>query len=214
MVNSMEVIEIIRRICGRLEKEKDYLTRLDQPIGDSDHGINMARGFQAVEKKLADLSEADIGEILKTTGMVLVSTVGGASGPLYGSAFLKAGMALAGKREMDLEDFLTCLGASVEAVKQRGKATAGEATMLDAMIPALQAMREKTDEGQPAAEVLSCGVRASWEGVEHTKGLVATKGRASYVGERGLGHEDPGAASFSVMLETIAESLAGAERSL
>ena len=204
MADSKKVLEIIRAIGLKMEAEKEYLTELDQPIGDSDHGINMARGFAAVEGKLPDLEGKDIGTILKTVGMTLVSTVGGASGPLYGSAYMKAGMALAGKEEMDMDDFLSMMDTVVQAVEQRGKATVEEATMLDAMVPSLKAMKDAAAEGKSAGEVLEAGARAAWAGAEHTKDLVATKGRASYVGERGLGHQDPGATSYSYMLEVIA----------
>ena len=204
MVDSSKVIEVIRAIGLSMEEHKEELTALDQPIGDSDHGINLARGFEAVEKKLPELAGKDIGTILKTVGMTLVSTVGGASGPLYGSAYMKAGMALAGKNEMDQKDFLEMMKAAADAVMQRGKAVAEEATMLDAMLPALIAMEEADAAGASAKEMLDAGVRAAWAGTEHTKDLIATKGRASYVGERGLGHQDPGATSFSYMLEVIA----------
>lgn len=204
MVDSSKVIEIIRAIGFSMEEHKEELTALDQPIGDSDHGINLARGFEAVEKKLPELEGKDIGTILKTVGMTLVSTVGGASGPLYGSAYMKAGMALAGKNEIDQKDFLEMMKAAADAVMQRGKAVAEEATMLDAILPALKAMEEADAAGASAEEMLDAGVRAAWAGTEHTKDLIATKGRASYVGERGLGHQDPGATSFSYMLEVIA----------
>ena len=204
MADSKKVLEIIRAIGLKMEAEKEYLTELDQPIGDSDHGINMARGFAAVEGKLPDLEGKDIGTILKTVGMTLVSTVGGASGPLYGSAYMKAGMALAGKEEMDMDDFLSMMDTAVQAVEQRGKATVEEATMLDAMVPSLKAMKDAATEGKSVREALEAGVRAAWAGAEHAKDLVATKGRASYVGERGLGHQDPGATSYSYMLEVIA----------
>ena len=207
MVNSEKVLEIILEIASCVDKHKDYLTELDQPIGDSDHGINLARGFEAVRQKADAMKGQDIGGILKTTGMALVSTVGGASGPLYGSAFMKAGMAMAGRREMGPDDFVTMLDAACEAVKQRGKAVEGEATMLDAMMPSLRAVRDALAENRVFSEALEDGVRASWAGAEHTKDLIATKGRASYVGERGLGHQDPGATSYSYMLETIARSL-------
>jgi dihydroxyacetone kinase-like protein len=148
MADSKKVLEIIRAIGLKMEAEKEYLTELDQPIGDSDHGINMARGFAAVEGKLPDLEGKDIGTILKTVGMTLVSTVGGASGPLYGSAYMKAGMALAGKEEMDMDDFLSMMDTAVQAVEQRGKATVEEATMLDAMVPSLKAMKDAAAEGK------------------------------------------------------------------
>ena len=207
MADSKKVIQILQEIAHKIEAEKDFLTKLDQPIGDSDHGINMARGFGEVEKKLPTLEGKDIGTILKTVGMTLVSTVGGASGPLYGSAFLKAGIACAGKEELDLSEFLSLLETATEAVKQRGKSTTEEKTMLDAMVPSLEAMHTKLEEGGDAKAVLSAGVDAAWKGVEHTKDLVATKGRASYVGERGIGHQDPGATSYSDMLEVIRDQI-------
>ena len=206
MADSRKVIEIIKAISRRIEAEKEYLTELDQPIGDSDQGINLARGFEAVEGKLEVLADKDIGTILKTVGMTLVSTVGGASGPLYGTAFMKAGMAAAGKAELDLKDFLEIMDAAVDGVAMRGKAKTEEATMLDAMVPSLEAMKEAEQAGKPASEVLEAGVKAARAGAEHTKELVATKGRASYVGERGLGHQDPGATSYCCMLEEIAKN--------
>lgn len=207
MADSKKVIEILKAICLRMEEQKEYLTELDQPIGDSDHGINLARGFRAVEGKLPTLEGQDIGAILKSTGMVLVSTVGGASGPLYGSAYMKAGMAMAGKTEMKTEDFLVMLKAAIEAVEQRGKATVEEATMLDAMVPSWKAMETAAAAGLDGKDVLDAGVKAAWAGAEHTKDLIATKGRASYVGERGLGHQDPGATSYSYMLQVVADMI-------
>lgn len=207
MADNKMVLLVLKKIGEKIEAEKEYLTELDQPIGDSDHGINLARGFQEVENKLPSMEDKDIGTILKTAGMALVSKVGGASGPLYGSAFMKMGMALNGKTEMDMNDFLVAVEAAVEAVKQRGKATVEEATMLDAMVPALDAMKQAAANGMDSHGVLEAGCKASWAGAEHTKDLVATKGRASYVGERGLGHQDPGATSFSFMLETVKDTL-------
>ena len=204
MADSEKILEIIRQMAQVIEEHKDELTQLDQPIGDSDHGINMARGFQAVEQKLPGLEGKDIGTILKTVGMTLVSTVGGASGPLYGTAFMKAGMEAAGKTQLDLDGFLKLMDAAAAGVSQRGKAVEGEATMLDAMVPSLKTMKDAAAEGKSVREALEAGVRAAWAGAEHTKDLVATKGRASYVGERGLGHQDPGATSYSYMLEVIA----------
>lgn len=207
MTDNKKTIFILQKIGEKIEEQKDYLTELDQPIGDSDHGINLARGFKAVSEKLATVQDKDIGTILKIAGMALVSTVGGASGPLYGSAYMKMGMALNGKTEIGMDDFLKGMDTAVEAVMQRGKAVAEEATMLDAMLPAVAAMKEAAAQGADAKAVLEAGCRASWAGAEHTKDLVATKGRASYVGERGLGHQDPGAISFSFMLETVKDCL-------
>ena len=207
MADTKKVLEILRAMGRTIADEKDYLTRLDQPIGDSDHGINLDRGFRAVELILPGMEGKDVGSILKDVGMTLVSTVGGASGPLYGSAFMKAGAAAAGKTEVDAEGFLAMLDAAVEAVKKRGRAQVEEATMLDAMCPSLEAMKEARARGEGTGPMLEAGVKAAWAGAEHTKDLVATKGRASYVGERGLGHQDPGATSYAYLLETIAHCI-------
>ena len=207
MADSKKVIDIIGAVASKIEEKKDELTALDQPIGDSDHGINMARGFCAVQEKLPELEGKDIGTILKSVGMTLISKVGGASGPLYGSAFMKSGTAMAGKQELTSGDFIACLDTSVHAVEQLGHACAGEATMLDAMIPALAAMKQAESSGRSAAEILCAGSAAAEAGAESTKDMIATKGRASYVGERGLGHRDPGASSFALMMETIADAL-------
>lgn len=206
-MDSNKVLETIKAIGDKIDAEKDYLTELDNIIGDGDHGINMARGFQMVESKLPSLEGKDIGTILKTVGMTLVSTVGGSSGPLYGTAFMKAGMATAGKMDMDLNDFLSCLDVAIEGVKMRGKSTQGEKTMLDAMIPALDAMRTATENSSDSKTVLAAGIEAAKAGVEYTKTIIATKGRASYIGERSLGHQDPGATSFTDILETIGSAL-------
>lgn len=204
MISNTEVIDIINKIGDKIIEEKDFLTELDRPIGDNDHGINMAKGFTEVKKKLESMADADLGTIFKNTGMTLVSTVGGSSGPLYGTAFMKMGMALNGKKEMSLQEFLAALQMGVEGVGQRGRSTTEEKTMLDAMVPALNAMKEASEAGQDAKSALEAGVKAAEAGVEHTKDLIATKGRASYVGERGIGHQDPGATSFTFMLQTAA----------
>lgn len=207
MVNQQKVIEILRNIGETIEKEKLFLTELDNVIGDGDHGINLSRGFQEVEKKLDTLSDKDIGTILKTVGMTLVSTVGGASGPLYGTAFMKAGQLMAEKDAVDINDFVEILRVSIEGVKMRGKSTTGEKTMLDAMVPALAAMEGALKAAKDSKEILLEGVEAAEDGVAYTKTIIATKGRASYLGERSIGHQDPGATSFTLMLSVIAKSL-------
>lgn len=206
-MDSRQVAAVITAVGAKIEAEKDFLTELDNVIGDGDHGINMARGFQKVEEKLPTVAGKDIGTVLKTVGMTLVSTVGGASGPLYGTAFMKAGMEVAGKDSMDLKDFLKCIDAAIGGVKLRGKGDKGEKTMLDAMIPAYDAMAAAMEGGAPAKDVLAAGVAAAKEGVEYTKTIIATKGRASYVGERSIGHQDPGATSFTDILEVIYEQI-------
>lgn len=207
MTDSKKVIEILLRIARKMEEQKDFLTELDNVIGDGDHGINMARGFAEVQRKMDTLSDQDIGAILKSVGMTLVSTVGGASGPLYGTAFLKAGMTIGAKNEIEMSDFLAALNAAIEGIKTRGRSTIGEKTMLDAMIPAYEVMLLAADSGElDCRKVLDAGVEAAEAGVEHTKTLVATKGRASYLGERSIGHQDPGATSFTAMLKVIADA--------
>lgn len=196
---------IIEGMAKKIEAEKDYLTQLDNEIGDGDHGINLARGFEAVEKKLPSLAGGDIGALLKDVGMQLVSTVGGASGPLYGTAFMKAGMACKGLTELDGPAFIKAMEAAVDGIKMRGKATEGEKTMLDALCPALKVMQDEVAAGKSLKEALQDAAAAAEKGVEYTKTIIATKGRASYLGERSLGHQDPGATSSLYLLQVLAE---------
>ena len=200
-MNTEKLIAVMHRIAEKIESEKDFLTELDNVIGDGDHGINLARGFGEVEKKLDALAEKEPAEVFKSVGMTLVSTVGGASGPLYGTGFMKLGMLLKGKPEIGMADFLEAFQAAIEGIQARGKSVKGEKTMLDAMIPAKEAMESVWSETQDASKACESGIKAAWEGVEYTKTIAATKGRASYLGERSLGHQDPGATSFTMMLE-------------
>lgn len=202
-----KLIAVVHKIAAKIEAEKDFLTELDNVIGDGDHGINLARGFGEVEKKLDALSEKEPAEILKSVGMTLVSTVGGASGPLYGTGFMKMGMVLKGKEDVSVGDFLEAFQAAIEGIQMRGKSTKGEKTMLDAMIPAKEAIEKAWNEEQDAKAAFAAGVAAAKEGVEFTKTIAATKGRASYLGERSIGHQDPGATSFTMMLEIVGDEL-------
>lgn len=203
-MNTEKLIAVIHKTAAKIEAEKAFLTELDNVIGDGDHGINLARGFGEVEKKLDALADKEPGDVLKTVGMTLVSTVGGASGPLYGTGFMKLGAALKGKAEIDVPGFLAGLQLAIEGIMQRGRSTKGEKTMLDAMIPAKEAMEAKWNETQDAKAAFAAGVASAWEGVEFTKTIAATKGRASYLGERSIGHQDPGATSFTMVLEIVA----------
>ena len=198
MISTQQLLEMIKEMSAIIQQNKDFLTELDMPIGDSDHGINLARGFQQVEAKIPTFEGKDAGFILKNVGMTLVSTVGGASGPLYGTAFMKAGAKVAGKMELGKDDLIDMLHEAVEGIKMRGKSTTGEQTMLDAMVPALEALKATGD--------LKAALAAAEEGVEKTKGMIATKGRASYLGERSLGHQDPGATSFTLLFSVIAKN--------
>ena len=205
MASKEQVIEILHKVAAAIEEQAQFLTDLDNAIGDGDHGINLARGFKKVLEDLPLVADKDIGAILKKVGMTLVFTVGGASGPLFGTAFMKAGDAVKEKQEADAADFIAILEAGIGGVQLRGKAEKGEKTMLDAMLPALEAM--KAAGTADAKAMFDAGVKAAREGVEYTKTIIATKGRASYLGERSIGHQDPGATSFTVMLETIAASV-------
>ena len=207
MADQKKVVEILLGMAKVMEENKEFLTDLDNVIGDGDHGINMARGFAEVEKQAENLEEKDIGNILKTVGMTLVSKVGGSSGPLYGTAFMKAGMTVGAKNEIDMADFLEGLEAGIEGIKARGRSTTGEKTMLDAMVPALEAMKQQQAAGADGKQVLEAGVQAAEAGVEATKPMVATKGRASYLGERSIGHQDTGATSFTLLLKEIAKAV-------
>ena len=203
-MNTEKLIGTIHKIAAKIEQEKAFLTELDNVIGDGDHGINLARGFGEVDKKLDALADKEPGDVLKTVGMTLVSTVGGASGPLYGTGFMKLGAALKGKADITVPDFLAGFQLAIEGVMQRGRSTRGEKTMLDSMIPAKEAMEAKWNETQDAKAAFAAGVAAAWEGVEYTKTIAATKGRASYIGERSIGHQDPGATSITMVLEIAA----------
>jgi dihydroxyacetone kinase-like protein len=204
MADVKKVIEIIEKMAADIEENKLFLTELDNVIGDGDHGINMARGFGEVMKIKDTFEGKDIGAILKATGMKLVSTVGGASGPLYGTAFMKAGAAMNGKTEMNMDDMIECLKVAIEGIQKRGKAVKGEKTMLDAMIPAYDAMKESYEADQDVKKAFDAAIAAAEEGIEYTKTIIATKGRASYLGERSIGHQDPGATSFTYLLKDIA----------
>lgn len=203
MVDNKKIIEVLFNISKKINENKDYLTELDNEIGDGDHGINLARGFSEVEKKLPSLQDKDIGTILKTVGMTLVSTVGGASGPLYGTAFMYAGKEMADRTQINLDDFKVILKTAIDGIMMRGKAVKGEKTMLDAMIPAYEVIVNETD----VDIALNKAIEAAKQGIEYTKTIIATKGRASYLGERSIGHQDPGATSFTYLLEAITESL-------
>jgi phosphoenolpyruvate---glycerone phosphotransferase subunit DhaL len=194
------ILAWLRRSAEELHAQREYLTELDAAIGDGDHGINMDRGFTAVLDKLPSVTDADVGTILKTVGTTLVSTVGGASGPLYGTAFLRAGTALAGKQELQSSDVVTGLEAALEGIKARGHAQIGEKTMVDALSPAVDAFKTATEADQSLQEALYAAGNAAEEGMKATIPLVATKGRASYLGERSAGHQDPGATSVTLLL--------------
>ena len=206
-MNKEKIIMVIDQMAVAMEKQKEFLTELDNVIGDGDHGINMARGFSEVIKKRDSLAKMDAGDMIKNLGMILVSTVGGASGPLYGTAFMKAGMFLKGKEEVTFPDFLEAFACAIDGVMARGKAAEGEKTMLDAMLPAKRAMEQEWMLSGDGKKSMEAGLTAAREGIEYTKTIIATKGRAAYLGERSIGHQDPGATSFVFLLEAIASQM-------
>ena len=201
-----EVLEWVKAVAQVIAENKTYLTDLDAAIGDADHGVNMNRGFQAVLNKMPEMEGKDIGTIFKTIAMTLLSTVGGAGGPLYGTFFLQAGMNSAGKTELSLEDWLTVLDAATKGVIARGKAEPGDKTMVDALLPAVEALRKSVGDHQTLGEALKASAEAAEQGMKATTPMVARKGRASYLGERSAGHQDPGATSSYLILNAAAET--------
>ena len=205
-----DVVAWVRAFAAEVESNKEYLTELDAAIGDADHGINMNRGMSAVVGKLDEAaSDQDIGALLKTVGMTLVSTVGGAAGPLYGTLFLQMGTDAAGKSELGPDDWAAALEAGIKGVEARGKAEPGDKTMLDALLPGLDGLRSSLDGGASFEDALTASAEAAGQGMRDTIPLVAKKGRASYLGERSAGHQDPGATSSHMLLETAAATWGG-----
>jgi dihydroxyacetone kinase-like protein len=199
------VILAIEALADIIIANKEKLTEIDAAIGDADHGINMARGFEAVRTKLATAKPDDIGAVLKMVGMTLISTVGGASGPLYGTAFMRAAAVVQGQHELNSDKAGQMLAAAIGGIKERGKAVRGEKTMLDALEPAYEAFQGGVIAGKSLAECMELATAAAQGGLEYTKTIIATKGRASYLGERSLGHQDAGATSSYLMLSALTE---------
>ena len=200
----------IRAFAATAAANKVYLTELDSAIGDADHGINMNRGMQAVLGKIDGIGETDdIGALLKTVGMTLVSTVGGAGGPLYGTLFLQMGTSAAGKSELSPDDWAAALAAGVTGVQSRGKAELGDKTMIDALAPAVAALQAALADGSTFDDALRRSAEAAEGGMKATIPLVARKGRASYLGERSAGHQDPGATSSWLLVSGAAEAFSG-----
>lgn len=208
-VNRDDFLEWINACAVVLKDNRDYLTELDAAIGDADHGANMDRGFKAVMLKMPEMIDKDIGTISKTVGMTLISTVGGAGGPLYGTLFLQLGMKSAGKMELSLEDWAIALRAALDGVVMRGKAELNDKTMVDAITPAVEALDHAVGNNTPMGQALEESATAAKQGMVATIPLVARKGRASYLGERSAGHQDPGATSSYLILQAAADTWAG-----
>jgi phosphoenolpyruvate---glycerone phosphotransferase subunit DhaL len=201
-------LKVLEAICDRVEREKDHLCEVDAALGDGDHGISMSKSFSAVRTKLREVEGSDLSGVLSAVGMTLVSEVGGAMGPLFGTAFMRAGKAVAGKQSVSAADLAQMLAAAEAGIVQRGKAQPGDKTMLDAVHPAALAAQKAASEGADLLEALQAAAAAAAQGVEDTKAMVAKVGRASRLGERSVGHQDAGATSVSIILQQAFETLA------
>ena len=191
--------------CGEVfTQQRDFLTRLDTEIGDSDHGLNMNRGFNKVVEKLPSVADKDIGFILKNTGMTLLSSVGGASGPLFGTFFIRAAQSTNAKQSLDLAELHQMMQEGVEGVVMRGKAEPGDKTMCDVWWPVVESLGQSAQQQLSVAEALQRASERAEQAVESTITMQARKGRASYLGERSIGHQDPGATSVMLMMKTLA----------
>jgi dihydroxyacetone kinase-like protein len=203
-----QVLAWIQRIAELMRQNRDYLTQLDAAIGDADHGANMDRGFQVAVQKLGNEPPNDIGAIFRTVGMALLSSVGGAAGPLYGTFFLELGKQLAGRTTVSAQEWATALRTAVATVAARGQAQVGDKTMIDALAPAVEELERALAEGASLAVAMQRAAAAAAEGMRATIPLQARRGRASYLGERSVGHQDPGATSSALLLTAAAEILA------
>jgi dihydroxyacetone kinase-like protein len=205
-VGKEEVLKWLEALQQVYAVNRQWLTELDSAIGDADHGINMDRGFTAVKAELAAHVPSDIRSIFQNVATALIRHVGGAAGPLYGTFFLRAAVACAGKTEIEAADVLVLFQAGIEGVQQRGKAAAGDKTMIDALLPALDAMRKAIEDGGSLAAILDGGAAAAQAGMLGTIPMQARKGRASYLGTRSIGHQDPGATSSYLLLKAAADT--------
>ncbi|HLO87951.1 MAG TPA: dihydroxyacetone kinase subunit DhaL [Nostocaceae cyanobacterium] len=207
MVTQAQIIEWLLVYANVIEHHKEELTELDAAIGDADHGINMERGFKKVKGLIGSLKGQDISGILKTVSMTLISSIGGASGPLYGTWFLRASAIAADKEELTAEDLLYLLQAGLNGVLERGKAQLGDKTMVDVLSPAVATYEQALSEGLDLVPALRVAVAAAEHGLQETIPMLAKKGRASYLGERSIGHQDPGGTSAYLMLRSLLEAV-------
>ncbi len=204
-LTKQQVVDWLMR-CGEVfSRERDFLTQLDTEIGDADHGLNMNRGFNKVVEKLPSVADKDIGFILKNTGMTLLSSVGGASGPLFGTFFIRAAQAANAKQSLDLAELQQMMQEGVEGVVMRGKAEPGDKTMCDVWWPVVESLGQSAQQNLSVSEALQRAADSAEQAVESTITMQARKGRASYLGERSIGHQDPGATSVMLMMKTLAE---------
>ncbi|MCQ0986675.1 dihydroxyacetone kinase subunit DhaL [Jiella marina] len=211
-ITSQNLVDMFLAIAGAIEEKKDHLSELDGVIGDADHGVTMHIGFSAVKNALTglDTGESDPATVFNTAAKSFLNAVGASSGPLYATAFMRAGAAAKGKGDLDRDAMIEVFGAMAKGIQDRGKAERGDKTMVDAWAPAAEAIAEAAERGAPLAECFDAAAKAAEEGAEATKAMRASKGRASRLGERSLGHMDPGAASTALIVGVMAKSLAAA----
>lgn len=201
----MELIFLIDKVADVIYENKDYLSELDREIGDSDHGVNLSRGFQKIKEESNNLSGLSYSDFFNRIAMILISNVGGASGAIYGTGLMKVAQSLKGIEVLDRENIVKATEAMVDGIKMRGKAQCGEKTMLDTIVPVVEVLKENKNESLDI--LLEKIQKAAKEGVDSTKDIRATKGRASYLGERSIGHLDPGAMSSYLIIDTICKNL-------
>lgn len=207
-IKQAQLIVWLEKTAQYMQDNKELLTQLDSAIGDADHGFNMERGFNKVLGKIEELKQSqDVSSLLKNTGMTLISSIGGASGPLYGTFFLQAGIILNEKTELTLEDLKSSLENGLKGIKSRGRASVGEKTMVDVLEPVVTSLTTSIEAKLTIDEALSNMVNVAEKGMKSTTNMIAQKGRASYLGERSVGHQDPGATSSYFILKALKESI-------
>jgi dihydroxyacetone kinase-like protein len=208
-LGSTTIAAWMAEIGAAVRAQRDQLTQLDAAIGDGDHGTNMVRGFDAVEKALAGRGEDAPGQVLITCGKTLVATVGGASGPLWGTALRRAGRSLGDAAEIDGARLAGALAAALAAIRELGAAEVGDKTIIDALAPAAAALENALGAGEPLARAVEAAAAAAEDGARATVPLQARKGRASYLGERSIGHQDPGATSTALIMRALVRAVSG-----
>lgn len=204
-ISKEQIIAWLENCVQVFEQEQDYLTDLDREIGDADHGLNMNRGFKKVHEKLPSVEDKDIGTILKTTGMTLLSSIGGASGPLYGTFFIRAATVVTSKETLELDELTTMLQTGVDGIVQRGKAEVGHKTMIDTWDAIVQRLQQ--NQGDTQGSALPAALASAEMGMKSTIPMQARKGRASYLGERSIGHQDPGATSSYLLFKALCDAV-------
>jgi len=206
-ITTSQMLKALKNMCATIEDEKEYLSELDGAIGDGDHGVNMAKCFREVKKKLAESSAEDVGALFKEVGMVVLNSVGGAMGALYGTFFLKLSQESVGKAEVNLNDLVAIFQTGEQGILDIGKANLGDKTLIDTLSPAVRAIEAAEKEGKTLAAALADFEQAAKQGMESTKDMLAKMGRASRLGERTIGHQDAGATSCYFILRSLASAI-------